>query len=97
MALRFPIVIQEPTRPRVKGSGRKKGKVTACPHKNSALYAMGMCNHCYHKYGRKGMATDCIHANERPMYAKGKCQSCYINDYNKQKRRQKKLESKNEK
>lgn len=37
------------------------------------------------------MATDCIHAGERKVYAKGKCQSCYINDYNKQKRREKKL------
>ena len=72
-------------------SGPKKGVVTACPHVDLPLYALGMCNHCYHKYGRTGMATDCIHAGERKVYAKGKCQSCYINDYNKQKRREKKL------
>lgn len=51
---------------------------------------MGMCNHCYHKNGRNQMATDCHHAGQRSMYAKGKCQSCYINDYNKMRRRQKK-------
>ena len=55
---------------------------------------MGMCNHCYHKYGRRDMATDCKHAGQRPLYAKGKCQSCYINDYSKLKRREKKLEKK---
>jgi len=65
--------------------------VTACPHTNLPLYALGMCNHCYHKHGRNAMATDCAHANIRPIYAKGKCQSCYINDYNKMKRREKKL------
>ena len=51
---------------------------------------MGMCNHCYHKYGRSAMATDCAHAGQRTIYAKGKCQSCYINDYNKMRRRERK-------
>ena len=36
------------------------------------------------------MATHCSHAGLRKVYAKGKCQSCYINDYNKMKRREKK-------
>lgn len=52
---------------------------------------MGMCNHCYHKYGRSALATDCNHAGQRKVYAKGKCQSCYINDYNKMRRRERKL------
>ena len=55
---------------------------------------MGMCNHCYHKYGRNALATDCIHAGQRKVYAKGKCQSCYINDYNKMRRRERKLQKK---
>ena len=76
--------------------GRKKGKITKCPHFNLPLYAKGMCNHCYHKYGRSLMATDCAHANVRPIYARGKCQSCYINDYNKKRRRDKKLLEKQE-
>ena len=79
-----------PTAPKNK-SGRKKGKVTACQHVNLPLYALGMCNHCYHKYGRNSLATECAHAGLRLNYAKGKCQSCYINDYNKKRRREKKL------
>ena len=55
---------------------------------------MGMCNHCYHKYGRSALATDCSHAGQRTIYAKGKCQSCYINDYNKMRRRERKLQKK---
>jgi hypothetical protein len=48
-----------------------------------------MCNHCYHKYGRNSYANACAHT-DRLAYAKGKCQNCYLNDYNKQKRRMKK-------
>lgn len=48
-----------------------------------------MCNHCYHKYGRNSYADACSHT-DRLVYAKGKCQNCYLNDYNKQKRRMKK-------
>ena len=75
-------------------SGRKKRVITACAHTNLSHYAMGMCNHCYHKYGRNALATDCAHAGQRKVYAKGKCQSCYINDYNKMRRREKKQEKK---
>ena len=45
-----------------------------------------MCNHCYHKYGRNSHADACPHT-DRLVYAKGKCQNCYLNDYNKLKRR----------
>lgn len=48
-----------------------------------------MCNHCYHKYGRNSFADACPHT-DRLVYAKGKCQNCYLNDYNKLKRRMKK-------
>ena len=48
-----------------------------------------MCNHCYHKYGRTSYADACPHT-ERLAYAKGKCQNCYLNDYNKERRRLKK-------
>ena len=76
---------------RARKAGRKKGMVTNCEHTDLPVYAMGMCNHCYHKYGRSRTATDCPHAGQRLVYAKGKCQNCYINDYNKLKRREKKL------
>lgn len=51
-----------------------------------------MCNHCYHKYGRNSYADACIHS-DRLVYAKGKCQNCYLNEYNKLKRRMKKEKS----
>lgn len=51
-----------------------------------------MCNHCYHKYGRNSYADACSHS-DRLVYAKGKCQNCYLNDYNKLKRRMKKAQS----
>jgi hypothetical protein len=54
-----------------------------------------MCNHCYHKYGRNSNATDCPHP-DRLVYAKGKCQNCYLNDYNKKKRRMKRQTNEDE-
>jgi hypothetical protein len=60
-------------------------EVFKCPHKNQKHYAKGMCNHCYHKYGRNSYADACSHS-DRLVYAKGKCQNCYLNDYNKLKR-----------
>ena len=66
-------------------SGRKPGKITKCPHTGLIHFAKGMCNHCYHRFGRKGFATECIHTT-RMNYAKGRCQNCYINEYNKKKR-----------
>lgn len=68
---------------------RKSMEVLRCPHKNQKHYAKGMCNHCYHKYGRNLQVQSCPHT-DRPAYAKGKCQNCYLNEYNKQKRRSKK-------
>ena len=68
---------------------RKTMEIMKCPHKNAKHYAKGMCNHCYHKYGRNSYADACPHT-DRLVYAKGKCQNCYLNDYNKQKRRLKK-------
>mgnify|MGYP000905981286 FL=1 len=66
-------------------SGRKPGVITKCPHSSLKHFADGMCNHCYHRYGRKSMVTNCEHKDRR-NYAKGKCQNCYINDYNRSKR-----------
>jgi hypothetical protein len=65
--------------------GRKSNIVDRCPHVNLKHYAKGMCNHCYHKYGRDKLAEICGHS-DRPAYAKGKCQKCYINDFNRNKR-----------
>lgn len=68
---------------------RKTMEVIKCPHKNQKHYAKGMCNHCYHKFGRNSNADACPHT-DRLVYAKGKCQNCYLNDYNKLKRKLKK-------
>jgi hypothetical protein len=70
-------------------SGRKKfSLVTNCKHTLLKHFAKGMCNHCYHRFGRKALADKCPHT-DRKRYAKGKCQNCYINEYNKAKRHQK--------
>ena len=65
--------------------GRKPGAITHCKHTYLKHFAKGMCNHCYHRFGREAMADKCAHT-DRKRYAKGKCQNCYINDYNKAKR-----------
>ena len=64
---------------------RKMKKITRCPHTNLKHYAKGMCNHCYHLYGRISMATKCEH-KDKLNYAKGMCQNCYFNQYNQLKR-----------
>ena len=51
---------------------RKKREITRCPHTHMQHYAKGMCNHCYHVYGRNGKATRCEHT-DRSNYAKGLC------------------------
>ena len=48
-----------------------------------------MCNHCYHRFGRDTLADKCPHT-DRKCYAKGKCQNCYINEYNRAKRQRQK-------
>ena len=68
-----PDVCPKPCGIRARKAGRKVGKVTNCEHTDLPVYAMGMCNHCYHKYGRSRTATDCPHAGQRLVYAKGKC------------------------
>ena len=50
--------------------------ITRCPHTDKKQYAKGMCNHCYHAYGRTKLATQCPHKN-RLVYAKLMCISCY--------------------
>lgn len=64
---------------------RKLKKITRCPHTDLKHYAKGMCNHCYHRYGRKGYSTQCEHT-DRPAYAKGQCSNCYFTHYNQNKR-----------
>ena len=61
-------------------------KVTNCKHTVAPHYAKGMCNHCYHLFGRKsaGNAKACAHT-DRPNYCKGMCINCYIKGYNKNK------------
>ena len=69
---------------------RKTAEIKRCPHTNQKHYAKGMCNHCYHKYGRNNNADACPHL-DRLSYAKGKCQNCYLNDYNKEMRKNKRI------
>ena len=83
---KYPIVEQPKRRQK---SGRKPGKIYACHHAHLKHFAKGMCNHCYHRYGRGSNATECAHTDKK-MYSKGKCQNCYINEYNKKKRQERK-------
>ena len=50
--------------------------MTNCKHLDRKHYARGMCNYCYHVYGRDKMATNCPHQTDF-NYAKGMCHSCY--------------------
>lgn len=65
-------------------SKQKKCKITRCPHTEAKHYAKGMCNHCYHIYGRKNLATKCEHTTMM-TYAKGMCHTCYFKQYNSKK------------
>ncbi|CAG9333772.1 unnamed protein product [Blepharisma stoltei] len=38
---------------------KKLMRVTACPHVNKKHYARGMCNMCYHRYGREFFEWNC--------------------------------------
>ena len=58
-------------------------KLVKCGHDDKAHYAKGLCNNCYHKYGRTKKPWNCPHDK---LYAGGMCQNCYINMYNKKKR-----------
>lgn len=62
---------------------KKKNK---CGHDDKTHYAKGMCNNCYHKYGRTKKPWNCPHDK---FYAAGMCQNCYINNYNRKKRSEK--------
>lgn len=46
-----------------------------------------MCVNCYFKSGREKRATCCP---DKPKYAKGFCQNCYMKKYSKDKRQQNK-------
>jgi hypothetical protein len=67
----------------------KPRAVTNCEHKDARHYAKGMCNHCYHRYGRSRVPTLCQHYN-MSYYAKGYCLNCYANIYSRNKRQAKK-------
>lgn len=59
---------------------RKVRKVMTCAHPYRKYYAKGMCNNCYHKFGRVKKAWKCHH-DDSYMYAKGLCQTCYLHHY----------------
>jgi hypothetical protein len=58
-----------------------RSKATACEHKDSPLYARGLCSTCYARWRRKSpdtpRATKCLHTN-RAMCAYGLCSTCYV-------------------
>jgi len=62
--------------------GKCEKNVNTCGHPERKHYAKGMCNNCYHKYGRVGKPDLCEHD---VLYAKGLCQKCYLVKYNQQK------------
>lgn len=64
-------------------------KLNKCGHEDKSHYAKGMCNNCYHKYGRTKKPWNCSHSK---LYAAGMCQNCYINNYNRKKREEKQSE-----
>jgi hypothetical protein len=81
-----PTLLDEDAPPReIKRRNRKKREITRCPHTDMKHYAKGMCNHCYHLYGRNSLANNCEHT-DKLNYAKGMCQNCYFNSYNHSKR-----------
>lgn len=56
----------------IKRRNRKKKDITRCPHTDMKHYAKGMCNHCYHLFGRNSLADQCEHT-DKLNYAKGMC------------------------
>lgn len=70
----------KPSPKKAKRKHRKPKRVTACPHIYKKHYARSMCNACYHRFGRIGLAWNCGHP-DRKLYAKGKCEVCYIKQY----------------
>lgn len=58
-----------------KGGARHVNK---CGHPERKHYAKGLCNYCYHKFGRTGKPKYCEHD---VVYAKGLCQKCYSSRY----------------
>ncbi|KAM3140525.1 hypothetical protein pb186bvf_007337 [Paramecium bursaria] len=68
-------------------------RVNECGHSDKEHYAKGMCNNCYHKFGRNKKPWICGHEK---LYAQGLCQNCYINKYNQKRRTNEKIEEKEE-
>ena len=73
-------LIMKKYKPAPKQKVVRKGKapvtVTKCRHVEAKHYARGMCNSCYHSYGRSNRATNCEHTHKQ-VYARGLCQQCY--------------------
>ena len=57
---------------------REKAKrlIDRCPHVDKPYYAKGMCNRCYHLFGRPNI-SQCVHAEPRMNFAKNLCYECY--------------------
>lgn len=70
----------EPKTTKTGKRSKKIRKVMTCAHPYRKYYAKGMCNNCYHKFGRVKKAWHCTHSDQK-MYAKGMCQACYLQHY----------------
>ncbi|CAG9324870.1 unnamed protein product [Blepharisma stoltei] len=71
---------KSPKKDKLKRRRKKPRGITSCPHIYKKHYAKGMCNSCYHRFGRDSFAWKCPHT-DRKHYAKGKCELCYIKHY----------------
>ena len=85
-----------PNNERSKKGPKDKGTITNCPHADRKPFSQGMCNYCYHAYGRSKKATDCPHP-ERFSYAHKKCMSCYQKQKNMMKNELKEKKQENDK
>jgi hypothetical protein len=68
-------------------------KVNECGHPEKDHYAKGLCNNCYHKFGRNKKPWLCSHDR---LYAGGMCQNCYVNNYNRKRKEKLREEIKEE-
>jgi hypothetical protein len=63
---------------------KKIKKINICEHPELDHYAKNLCYSCYHKFGRTKKPWKCDHAI---LYARGLCNPCYVELYNRKRKR----------
>jgi len=63
---------------------KKIKKQNTCGHVDQEHYAKNLCYTCYHKFGRNKKPWKCSHD---VLYARGLCQLCYVELYNRKRKR----------